>query len=145
MPATVYSITAVDAGTDQLTITGHGFTTGDGFAAIFSPDGGALPGGLAAVTDYWVIVVDPNTVQLAASSADAISGTEIDITSAGSGTLQLLRGLPYRRPRIAVNLQMVYVTTGHRGGHFHQDHRGPGDHPIGVRKWRGGPRSDSPG
>jgi hypothetical protein len=98
MPA--LNITGVDTATDQLTIVGHGLNTGDGFNAIYSPDGGAIPTGLAPVTDYWAIRVDADHVKLADSSANALAGTAIDITSAGSGTLQLLRGLPYRVPSL---------------------------------------------
>lgn len=93
----VLTISAVDAGTDELTITAHGLSTGDGAAAIYTPDAGMIPGGLAAITDYWVIVVDANTIKLASSSANALANTAIDITSTGSGTLKLLLGLPYRR------------------------------------------------
>lgn len=97
------TISAVNPTNDELTITAHGLNNGDGPAAIYTPIGanpaGAIPGGLAAVTDYWVIVVDANTVKLATSSANALAGTAIDITSAGSGTLELLVGLPFRRAR----------------------------------------------
>lgn len=99
MPA--LTITAVDTATDQLTIAGHGLVTGDGPAAVRNVDG-ALPTGLAAVTDYWVIRVDANTVKLATSSANALAGTAIDITAAGSGTHILEVGIPYRRARTYV-------------------------------------------
>lgn len=98
----VLSISAVTPAADTLSVTAHGLSTGDGFLAVYSPDGGTLPAGLAAVTDYWAIVVDANTLKLASSSANALAGTAIDITTTGSGTLQLLSGLPYRRPRIMV-------------------------------------------
>lgn len=99
MPA--LTITAVNAGTDQLTIAAHGLNTGDGPGTIYTPNG-TIPAGLAPVTDVYAIRVDANTIKLATSSANALLGTAIDITSAGSGTLQLLVGLPYRRPRTAV-------------------------------------------
>lgn len=108
MPGTVYSITAVDTGADTLTITAHGLVTGDGFAAIYTDASGTLPSPLAAATDYWAIRVDANTIKLASSSANAMLGTAINLTSTGSGTLQLLRGLPYRRPRIAIPGQQVF-------------------------------------
>jgi hypothetical protein len=101
------TITAVDHTTDQLTITAHGLLTGDGFLAIYTPDGGTIPAGLAPVTDYWAIRVDANTLKLASSSANAMLGTAINITSNGSGTLQLLQGLPYRVPRIMTALSQV--------------------------------------
>lgn len=38
------------------------------------------------MTDYFVIVIDANTFYLATSLANALAGTRIDITGAGSGT-----------------------------------------------------------
>ena len=94
----VLTISAVDPVTNQLTIAAHGLNTGDGPATIYTPNG-AIPGGLSAATDTYAIVVDANTIKLATSSTNALAGTAIDITSAGSGTLELLVGLPYRRAR----------------------------------------------
>lgn len=45
-----------------------------------------LPAGLATATDYYVIKVSDTTFSLATSYANAVAGTEIDITSAGTGT-----------------------------------------------------------
>jgi len=91
------TISAVSNLTNQLTITAHGLNTGDGPAAVFAGSGGAIPGGLAPVTNYWVIKIDANTIQLASSSANAMSNTAIDITSNGTLPLSLLVGIPYRR------------------------------------------------
>lgn len=96
----VLTIAGVDAGTDQLNIVAHGLATGDGFLAIYTKTG-TYPGGLAAVTNYWAIRVDADHIKLATSSANAMAGTAINITTAGSGTLYILQGLPYRVPRIA--------------------------------------------
>lgn len=95
------TITSVNPTTDTLTITGHGLTTGDGRVAVYTPDG-SLPGGLSATTSYWVIRVDADNIKLASSSANALDGIPVNISSAGSGTLQLLHGLPYRRRRTYV-------------------------------------------
>jgi len=74
-----------DAATDKIAITGHGLTTGAGpFQATNS--GGALPAGLAVSTDYWWIRVDADHGKLATSRANAIAGTAIDISGAGTGT-----------------------------------------------------------
>lgn len=100
MPAAL-TISAVNAGTDQLTVTAHGQVTGNGPAAVFVGAGGVIPGGLAPVTDYWLVVVDANTVKLATSSANALANVTIDITSTGTLPLQLLIGLPYRVPMTA--------------------------------------------
>lgn len=45
-----------------------------------------LPGGLATATDYYVIRVSDSTFKLATSYANAIAGTAINITDAGTGT-----------------------------------------------------------
>lgn len=47
---------------------------------------GVLPTGIAAATDYYVIRVSPTTIKLASSAANALAGTAVDITAAGSGT-----------------------------------------------------------
>ena len=102
----VLTISAVDPVTNQLTVTAHGLNNGDGPVAVFTQSG-AIPGGLAAATDFWAIVVDANTIKLATSSTNALAGTAIDITSAGSGTLLLLVGLPYRRARTYAPLSQL--------------------------------------
>lgn len=74
----------VTTGTDQITQTAHGFRTGDHCQLTTS---GTLPAGLALATDYYVIVVDANEIQLALTLADAYAGTQVDITGAvGGGT-----------------------------------------------------------
>lgn len=45
-----------------------------------------LPAGLATATDYYVIKVSDTTFKLATSYANAVAGTQIDITDAGTGT-----------------------------------------------------------
>ncbi len=79
------AISAPNTTTDAMTATAHGKQTGFGPVRLAN-SGGALPTGLAAATDYWLIVVDANTVKFASSYANAIAGTPVDITAAGSGT-----------------------------------------------------------
>jgi len=45
-----------------------------------------LPGGLATATDYYVIKVSDTTFKLATTYANAVAGTQINITDAGTGT-----------------------------------------------------------
>lgn len=45
-----------------------------------------LPAGLATATDYYVIKASDTTFKLATSYANAVAGTQIDITDAGTGT-----------------------------------------------------------
>lgn len=53
-----------------------------------------LPAPLATATDYYVIKVTDSTFQLATSYANAIAGTEIDITTTGTGTHTITWLLP---------------------------------------------------
>lgn len=53
-----------------------------------------LPSPLVAATDYYVIKSSDAGVQLATSYANAIAGTEIDITTTGSGTHTMTWLLP---------------------------------------------------
>lgn len=71
-----------DPVTDQLTISAHGYKVGlKGQVSTTL----TLPGGLAAATDYFVIVIDANTIKLATTHANALAGIAIDITTAGTG------------------------------------------------------------
>lgn len=63
-PAEVVSAVAVNPA-NTLTITGHPFVTGDG--PINMSTTGTLPAPLQVSTDYWIIVIDANTIQLAES------------------------------------------------------------------------------
>lgn len=76
------SATDVNTTTDTFTSTAHGFTTG---LKVQVSTTVTLPAPLAAVTDYFVIVVDANNFKLAASLANALAGTQIDITTTGTG------------------------------------------------------------
>lgn len=69
-----------DAGTDFVTCTNHGFSNNDIVQVVNS--GGALPAGLSASTNYYVINKTANTFQLSSSSG----GSAINITDVGSGT-----------------------------------------------------------
>lgn len=100
MPA--LTISAVDAALNTLTVTAHGQVTGNGPAAVRVGVAGAIPGGLAPVIDYWLVVTDANTVKLSTSSANALANVTIDITTTGTLPLTLEIGIPYRRARTYV-------------------------------------------
>ena len=53
-----------------------------------------LPAGLSLATDYYVIRLDDTTIKLASSYANAVAGTPIDITDAGTGTHTINTILP---------------------------------------------------
>lgn len=74
------------AATDLMTLAAHDFTTG--LKVQVSNSGGALPTGLSAATDYFVVVISSSTFKLATSYANATATvpTVIDLTTAGTGT-----------------------------------------------------------
>lgn len=96
MPA--IAISAVNTGTDTLTVTAHGLLTGDRFRV--RNVGGALPTGLFPVTDYFAVRLTADTIKVATSSANALAGTPVvvDISGAGSGTTTVEYGLPFCIP-----------------------------------------------
>jgi len=85
------TIESVSAAANTLTLTAHTYVTGD--AVVFDDGGGTAPAGLTDLTVYYTIRVDANTIKLASSYANALAGTEIDITTAGTGTFVLHKRL----------------------------------------------------
>ncbi len=73
------------AATEIFTSTAHGMQTGDG--PVWLSSGGAMPSGVAASTDYFVIRIDADTYYLATTRANALAGTNLLIATDGSGTL----------------------------------------------------------
>ncbi|MGK9234766.1 hypothetical protein KXS07_23665 [Inquilinus limosus] len=102
-----------DAATDQITAVGHGMASGEG--PFYLTTTGALPAGLAANTKYWAIRVGADVLKLAASKADALAGTAIDITSAGTGTHTLARGrflvIPANVPRVRISAAVEFESN----------------------------------
>lgn len=75
-------ITAVDTGTDTITSADHRLCTE---ARIrFATDGGTLPTGITALTDYFAIRVDKDNFKVATTRLNATLGTAVNITAAGS-------------------------------------------------------------
>lgn len=71
-----------DAGTNLVTYT-NDFKT---FTKVRFTTSGTLPAGLSLATDYWLVRQSATTALVASSYANAVAGTTIDITDAGSGT-----------------------------------------------------------
>lgn len=85
-PPTFNAATGVDTSTEVITTaTDHGLAFGTKIQLTIS-GGGALPTGLALATDYFVILLSSNTLKLASSLANALAGTPVNITAAGTGT-----------------------------------------------------------
>lgn len=73
---------SVNIGTDALTVT-RDFTTGEKIRVSTS---GTLPSPLTIDTDYYVIRVSATEIKLATTLANALAGTQIDVTTQGTGT-----------------------------------------------------------
>lgn len=79
-------VDGVDTTDNELDITSHAYLTGDG--PVFVVSDTTQPGGVGATTPYWLRVRSANAVSLFPTLADAVADTnEVDITSAGSGTI----------------------------------------------------------
>lgn len=71
------------AATDTIASTAHGFGSGNAVVAT------VVVAGISTNTVMYVIVTDTDNYQLAASYADVLSGTPIDLTADGSVTVKL--------------------------------------------------------
>lgn len=79
-----FANTDVNTGTDVVTVTSNqSLFTG---TTVVLTTVGTPPTGLTSGNTYYVIRTSATTIQLASSLANAIAGTQIDITGAGSGT-----------------------------------------------------------
>ncbi|MCR9296979.1 MAG: hypothetical protein NXI32_30085, partial [bacterium] len=81
----------VDLLTNEITWVGHGLL--DGERVEYSHGVEAAAADIAPLndgTEYSVIVIDANTIQLALTPADALAGIEIDLTSVGLGMSHIL-------------------------------------------------------
>lgn len=79
-----------DSATDTLTRTTFNarLANGDRFRLTTT---GTLPAGLALATDYYAIKTGKGTLKAASSHANALAGTAVNITDAGSGTHTITR------------------------------------------------------
>jgi len=90
--ATVHSDTfTANAGTDVITHSAYDIAS---FTRVQLTTTTTLPAGLALATDYWTIRQSSTTSKLATSYANAVAGTAIDITDAGTGTHTITTYLP---------------------------------------------------
>lgn len=96
---------------NSLTAPSHGLSTGDGPVQFTTTV--ALPAGLFSATNYWVIAVDANTIQLATTFQNAWVPTPVAVTSAGTGVVQVVSVAATRRgasPLLALSRGMRRVT-----------------------------------
>lgn len=79
-----FATTDVNTTDDEITEAAHGMITGDGPVQFSSTT--TLPTGISASTNYWIIKISNDVFQIATSIANALAGTQVDITSQGTGT-----------------------------------------------------------
>lgn len=90
--ATTYYAIVVDADNFQLAtnyanaIAGTPQALADDGTGDNSYDAVPAPAGLTSATQYWVIKIDDDNFQLATTYANALAGTDIDITGIGAGS-----------------------------------------------------------
>lgn len=102
-----------DGGTDLITYANDWKT----FTKVrFTNSGGALPAGLSAGTDYWLIRQSATTAQVATSYANAVAGTFVDITGAGTGTHTLTIQMPRYQDGAGCSAFFVVQTAPTGGG-----------------------------
>lgn len=102
-----YRITPATVTTAQNVINGENFTasSSSGLLLTYTNDWQnyskvrfttttTLPTGLSLATDYWLVRVSATTARVATSFANAIAGTVIAFTDAGTGTHTLTTRLP---------------------------------------------------
>jgi hypothetical protein len=85
------TVTISIASPGVVTLNSHGLATGD---CIELTTTGALPTGLTANTNYFVVYNDANSFWLATTLANAIAGTKINTSGSQSGT-HTLRHCPW--------------------------------------------------
>lgn len=78
--------TDVDTSADTITLTSHGYATGD--RIVYDVNSGTELGGLTDGTTYYVIKEDANTIKLATTRRNAEDDVAIDITSKPSSETQ---------------------------------------------------------
>lgn len=82
--ATDRVVASVTPASNQIAITGHGLTSGDGPFNMATDD--TLPAGLDAATSYYVSVVSANDLTLHLTARDAADGdSAVGITDGGTG------------------------------------------------------------
>lgn len=74
---------SVNTTTNRITITAHGYETGQ--RLTYDNAGSTTLSGLADDTDYFVIKIDDNTIQLAETYAEATASTAVPIVLDGTG------------------------------------------------------------
>ena len=87
-----FNAAAVAFAADTITVANHGYVTGQALKISVST-GATLAAGLTEDEVYYTIVVDANTLSFAESSADAVAGTAVTLTDAGTDNSAGVQGI----------------------------------------------------
>ena len=82
----------------------------------FSNSGGALPTGLSTLTDYWIVRQGATTCKVATSYANALAGTVIAYTNAGSGVNTMTQFMPRYTNGVGAQAFFAVQTAPTAGG-----------------------------
>ena len=77
--------TNVNVNSNTITLTNHGFVTGD-FVTYRSDSNGQDIGGLTNLQEYYMIKIDNDNFRLASTKYNSQRGLAVDLTSQGTGT-----------------------------------------------------------
>lgn len=107
--------TAVNTGTDTVTLTANGFVTGQ---SVLITAGGSPPSPLVGGNVYFIIVITANTFKFATTYANAVAGTAINLTTQGSGTNTLSFDYTLKSPLHSLYnpSASVWIETGAEAG-----------------------------
>ena len=108
---------ATDITGNAITISGHGYSTGD--AVVYNAT--SADSGLTSGTTYYVSVVDADTISLSTTEANALAGTVIVLTGDGAGE-QISDGAGERKLSISagpVNEAATRLAINVNGGGFY--------------------------
>lgn len=82
---------------------------------------GTLPAGLSLATTYYIIRASATTIKFATTLANAVAGTQIDITSQGSGVHTVSGSLTARTAGHQFGEETHASTLGETAAHSHTD------------------------
>lgn len=85
--ASAKTITAIDEETSTLTVVDHRYSNGAGPIRLATT--GEFPMGLDVNTEFYVSVIDDNTIKLSLTEENALGGDTIEFIDAGSGTISI--------------------------------------------------------
>jgi hypothetical protein len=118
------TVTASSSSGLLLTYT-NDFTT---YTQVRFTTSGTLPTGLSLATDYWLVRVSATTARVATSLANAVAGTVIAYTDAGTGThtmtVQIPRYTTGTGTRAFLEVRSTTGATGHNLSYSYTDQDG---------------------